>query len=1219
MSEEQVSLLEEIQQEEIELNRSEKSSCCKSKACSSKNDNEQKAVKSEEMVTPKQTSSCCKSNSCSKKLNVVEAVNKSEEVPIIQQTSSCCTSGKSCSKNIQTMEIHASNEKSACSQSDNNFKQEAPRSSCCKSKTCSKNNNDQLESMSFVTNSEQLEAVSFISNTEVKSEEVVMPKQTSSCCKSKSCSQKSNDQQSVSSNTPEVPKQQISGCCSGGSCSKSSQKNDNAQFEAVLSFLNKNEEMPKQPSSCCKSTTCSKNSNDQLEAVSFIRASEELVSKQTSSCCKSKSCSKKSNDNELLEMKSEELVPKQTSISCCSGGSCSKSSKKDILENESTDVKSSCCKSNSCGKQKKQSTDNTETSLLDINNDNHTILNLSVQQLHCSDCATMVEETLAKKPGVIHVRVMEMTNSARVVYDETLLEESAIIAWIEKLGFPTKVEVPASSTSVSFYLEQTLQQRQVMDLENMLEESSGVSSASYDFKKRVLAIEYDPDVTGVRSLKNHINREGYDVTIHSDRTVKSSSQSELRIWKRNVLCCLGLSTPVMIIAFIVPMITRLHELLNQQIIQGVSISVLACWIFATPIQFYFGKPLYLSAYRALRYAKKPNMDTLVMLSTTTAYVYSVISTIVAMFNKNYKAEAFFEASALLLTFIILGRFLEVLAKGQTSNILAKMMELRVTSALWLHSEDEQPGNEVQLITQGESLIEEEIDINFVQRGDVLKVLPGSKVPTDGIVVFGSTSIDESMLSGESLPVSKQVNDPVYGSTINQNGTIYVRVTKIASENTLSAIDKLIHESQTSKVPIQRVADTVSAYFVPIIMIISILAFILWLSLVYGKVLKTDVHPVTFALQFALAILVISCPCAISLAAPTAVMVGIGVGAKFGVLFKSGAVIETCHKVNSIIFDKTGTLTNGKPVVTDCIIIDNKFDMKTLLGFIGSAELGSEHVLGKAIVEHAQNQGVNIEQPINFTAEPGKGLTCSVQNNDVLAGNSIWMQENSVPVLSNVEYQIAQLEREGKTVISVAINGALAGIIALADTPKEEAELVVQELKRRGIEVWVVSGDNQTTTECIAAQIGIDNVMGGVLPADKAAKVRELQRNNKIVAMVGDGINDSPSLAQANVGIAIGAGSDIALETADIILVKSDLRDVLVAVDLSQTTFRRIKMNFVWAFLYNAIGIPLAAGALYPALKITIPPALAGLSEIFSSLPVVLFSLLLKTYRPKIYN
>ena len=960
---------------------------------------------------------------------------------------------------------------------------------------------------------------------------------------------------------------------------------------------------------CCQSKACSSSTNvEKFETVHLVNNHDQIVPQQISSCCTGKSCSKS------IQKKIEESEIANNKSTCCkstSAKSCSNSNDDSKLV-----TPSSCCSGKSCTNsiQKKIET------RLEINHENQTVVDLSVQQLHCSDCATMVEEALAKKSGVFHARVMEMTNSARVIYDKSILDEAMIIQCIENLGFPAKVEEASSSTMVTFYIEQTLQQRQAVDLENMLQESSGVSSASYDFKKCILTIEYDPDVTGVRTLKNQINREGYNVTIHSDKTEKSGNQSESKTWKRNLLICLALSTPVMIIAFIVPMISSVNNLLKKQVIQGLSISVLICWILATPIQFYFGKPLYMSAYRALRYAKKPNMDTLVMLSTTTAYVYSVISTIVAMFNKNYKAEAFFETSALLLTFIILGRFLEVLAKGQTSNILAKMMELRVTSALWLHTEDIQSGREVeQLITEGLPLIEEEIDINFVQRGDILKVLPGSKVPTDGIVILGSTSIDESMVSGESLPVSKKLNDPVYGSTINQNGTIYIRVTKISSENTLSAIDKLIHESQTSKVPIQRVADTISAYFVPIIMIVAALAFVLWLSLVYGKVLKPDVHPVTFALQFALAILVISCPCAISLAAPTAVMVGIGVGAKFGVLFKSGAVIETCHKVNAIIFDKTGTLTNGKPVVTDCVIIDKQLDLKAFLGFIGSAELGSEHVLGKAIVEYVQNQGITVDQPIDFTAELGKGLTCSVQNNAILAGNTGWMKENSVPILSNVEYQIAQLEREGKTVICVAINGSLAGIVALSDTPKDEAVHVVQELKRRGIEVWVVSGDNQITTECIAAQIGIDNVMGGVLPANKAAKVRELQSNNKIVAMVGDGINDSPSLAQANVGIAIGAGSDIALETADIILLKSDLRDVLVAVDLSKTTFRRIKMNFVWAFLYNAIGIPLAAGALYPAFKITIPPALAGLSEIFSSLPVVLFSLLLKTYRPKGYK
>ena len=478
-------------------------------------------------------------------------------------------------------------------------------------------------------------------------------------------------------------------------------------------------------------------------------------------------------------------------------------------------------------------------------------------------------------------------------------------------------------------------------------------------------------------------------------------------------------------------------------------------------------------------------------------------------------------------------------------------------------------------------------------------------------------------SGESIPVNKDVGDFVYGSTINQFGTIYIRVTKTSSENTLSSIDKLIHESQNAKVPIQRIADNVSAVFVPVIIGISLLAFIIWISLCYAGVLETDLHPITFALQFSLAILVISCPCAISLAAPTAVMVGIAKGVEYGVLFKNGAVIEMCHKVNTVIFDKTGTLTNGKPVVTDVLLFEGD-DLEQFKAIIGSAELGSEHVIGKAISTHVEKEGIAIEQPVDYQAVPGKGLKCTVYGKQVIAGNCTWMKDNSIEISETQQEQILTLENQGKTIVHVAIDGSLHGIVALSDTLKVESKRVIDELKKKNVEIWVVSGDNQVTTRYIANQLGIENVMANVLPAYKREKVLELQQGKtsngkkRVVAMIGDGINDSPSLAQADVGFAIGCGSDIALETADIILVKSDLRDVLVALDLSRTTFRRIKLNFLWAFLYNAVGIPLSAGAFYPILGIAIPPAIAGLSEIFSSIPVILFSLLLKFYKPKIY-
>ncbi|KAG2386248.1 hypothetical protein C9374_002694 [Naegleria lovaniensis] len=1027
------------------------------------------------------------------------------------------------------------------------------------------------------------------------------------CCQNNN---QNNSQQTISTNCDsETTRSTITLSVLNKTTSKREKKEELVKNEAVITeeaseeTCCSNGATVPSSSNCCTKSGCTKTNQIDLTATTTSTSS------MSSGCIKS--CCKKASMN-LSEVTTTCSKPLQETSSCCTSGKCSK--KSTTMQHLS------------------QIQDCDESSIaVHIKDSKLTILHLTVQQLHCSDCATMVEETLLKRKGISQARVMDITNSARIVYDSSLIGEDEIIEHIESSSM-------TNTSIVSYYFLQEVAPQQITLLQQGMKDQfpKALSGSFYDSQKRILTIHYDPDQTGARSLKDFIS--------------------------------------LMLLVFVVPMMHELDAYLEQEIIQGLNRSVLLCWLLATPIQFYFGKPLYLSAYRALRYARKPNMDTLVMLSTTTAYLYSVVNVVVAFFLKSYHAEVFFETSAMLLTFIILGRFLEMVAKGQTSNMLSKMMELKVNRALWIHTKSLsnsvsqllEHSDHFQTTTTAhnhhpqEPLIEEEIDIHLVQRGDILKVLPGSRIPTDGIVIHGTTSVDESMISGESMPVPKRVHDSVFGSTINQNGTIFMKVTKIASENTLAAIDKLIRESQSSKVPIQRIADTVSAYFVPIIMILSALAFALWISLAYSQVLQIPehMHPFTFALQFALAILVISCPCAISLAAPTAVMVGIGMAAKFGVLVKSGQVMEMCHKVNCIIFDKTGTVTHGKPVVTDIEILEEhalEWSEEKFLQVIGSAEMGSEHIIGKAIVEHVHSlkKEISLSNPTDYVAEPGKGLTCSVSlihtfatdshihkeeehsykeeehSYSVAAGHFDFILEHSktCPPPSSFQERIHQLENEGKTVVCVAINSTLIGMIALADTPKEEASLVVHELKQRGIEVWMISGDNPRTTQYIASQIGIDHFMGGVLPAEKAQKVKELQycsntttshhqKQQRTVCMVGDGINDSPSLAAAHVGMAIGAGSDIALETADVVLVKSNLKDVLVALDLSKTTFQRIKMNFAWAFFYNLIGIPLAAGALFPVLGVTIPPALAGLSEIFSSLPVVLFSLMLKTFKPR---
>ena len=545
-------------------------------------------------------------------------------------------------------------------------------------------------------------------------------------------------------------------------------------------------------------------------------------------------------------------------------------------------------------------------------------------------------------------------------------------------------------------------------------------------------------------------------------------------------------------------------------------------------------------------------------------------------------------------------------KGKASDLVTKLLELQATTAILLRE-----------AAYGSVHEEREIDIQLVQPGDLLRVPPGGKIPTDGVVAFGTTSVDESMVTGEAMPVTKRSGDAVYGGTINQHGSVHVRATKAASESTLASIARLVEEAQLTKPAAQRVADLVAALFVPSILLLTLLVFSGWLLLAATDAVDTSEHPVPFALRFALAVLVISCPCAIGLAVPTAVMAGTSVAAKHGILFKGGAILETCHRARAVVFDKTGTLTRGRPSVTDLhILVDGGEDpsRREVLHLIGSAERASEHVLGRIIYEYCRNElggGHALDEAGDFLAVPGKGLSCTVAGRAVAIGNRLWMQEQGASVPRDREEVAVRMEEQGRTIVWAAADGQLVALVALADTLKPEATAVVRELQRMGLEVWMLSGDNSRTVNAIASRLGIAQAAGDLLPEDKAAKIRELQEQGQIVAMVGDGVNDSPALAQADVGIAVGAGTDIALEAADVVLVRSDLRDVLVALHVSRVTFGCIKLNFAWAFFYNVLGIPLAAGALYPFTDFVLPPALAGLSELLSSLPVVLFSLLLR--------
>jgi Cu+-exporting ATPase len=629
------------------------------------------------------------------------------------------------------------------------------------------------------------------------------------------------------------------------------------------------------------------------------------------------------------------------------------------------------------------------------------------------------------------------------------------------------------------------------------------------------------------------------------------------------------------------------------------------WALATPVQFWAGWQFYKGLWGGLKH-KTANMNTLIAVGTSAAYFYSVVAILFPGFFAagGRSAHVYFDTAAIIIALILLGRFLEARAKGRTSEAIKKLMGLQAKTA--------------RVVRGGEEV---DIPVEEVQVDDIVVVRPGEKIPVDGAVIEGYSSVDESMITGESIPVEKKAGDNAIGSTINKTGSFRFKATKVGKETALAQIIKLVEEAQGSKAPIQRLADLISAYFVPAVIGVATVTFVLWYF--FGPV-----PALTFALLNFVAVLIIACPCALGLATPTAIMVGTGKGAENGVLIRSAEALERAHKIKTIILDKTGTLTQGQPIVTDVVAAAGQ-DEGELLALAASAEQGSEHPLGEAIVNGAKEKGLSLSVATEFNAIPGHGIESRINGHKVLLGNLKLMQERGLH-LNGLERKAVQLSEEGKTPMFVSIDGKASGIIAVADTLKPNSKETVARLHSLGLEVVMLTGDNKRTAEAIAKQVGIDRVLAEVLPEHKASEVKRLQKEGKVVAMVGDGINDAPALAQADIGIAIGTGTDVAMEAADITLMSGDLRGLVTAISLSKRTMRTIKQNLFWAFAYNTALIPVAAGVLYFIFGQTgtpeglrfffgdygfLNPVLAALAMASSSVTVVSNSLRLRGYRP----
>uniref|UniRef100_A0A9J8ANB0 P-type Cu(+) transporter n=1 Tax=Cyprinus carpio carpio TaxID=630221 RepID=A0A9J8ANB0_CYPCA len=876
---------------------------------------------------------------------------------------------------------------------------------------------------------------------------------------------------------------------------------------------------------------------------------------------------------------------------------------------------------------------------------------IQIGGMTCASCVANIERNLKNEHGVHSVLVALMASKAEVRYSPSIIDPQRIAEFIRELGFTASVmeNYDGSDGTLELVVRGMTCASCVHKIESNLMKQKGILYASVALATNKAHIKYDPEVTGPRDVIRWIENLGFTASlVKKDRPGSHLDHSrEIQQWKRSFLISLFFCVPVMGM-MIYMIIYHSTMFLEKQLLPGLSIMNLISFLFCIPVQFIGGRYFYCQAYKAVKH-RTANMDVLIVLATTIAFTYSVVILLVAMIEgAKVNPITFFDTPPMLFVFISLGRWLEQIAKSKTSEALSKLMSLQATEATVVTLKDD-----MSVIS------EEQVDVELVQRGDVVKVVPGGKFPVDGRVIEGHSMADESLITGEAMPVTKKPGSTVIAGSINQNGSLLIKATHVGTDTTLSQIVKLVEEAQTSKAPIQQFADKISGYFVPFIVGVSVLTLVAWILIGFVNFpLVEKYFPVSesiseaeavirFAFQASITVLCIACPCSLGLATPTAVMVGTGVGAQNGILIKGGEPLEMAHKIQTVVFDKTGTITYGAPKVVQVKMLaeGNRMPRSKLIAIVGTAENNSEHPLGAAITKYCKQElgTESLGTCTDFQAVPGCGIRCLVSNTEnllkrddrshwlhagnkyksessgfqtssftVLIGNREWMRRNALQVRADVDEAMTEHEKRGRTAVLVAVDNELCAMVAIADTVKPEAELAVHTLTAMGLEVVLMTGDNSKTARAIAAQVGIRKVFAEVLPSHKVAKVEQLQLAGKRVAMVGDGVNDSPALAMADVGIAIGTGTDVAIEAADVVLIRNDLLDVVGSIDLSKKTVKRIRINFVFALIYNLVGIPIAAGVFMP-VGLVLQPWMGSAAMAASSVSVVLSSLLLKCY------
>jgi len=812
---------------------------------------------------------------------------------------------------------------------------------------------------------------------------------------------------------------------------------------------------------------------------------------------------------------------------------------------------------------------------------------LNITGMTCASCAKAIEKGVGKVAGVNVANVNFATEKLTVELDESKADIEKVKEAVKEAGYNAQESKDESIREVILPISGMTCASCAKTIEKAIGKLPGINEVSVNFATEKAKVVYDSSKTRISEIKDAVSKAGYkaleiEAREQVDHERERRDKEMKSLWKRFLVASI-FTIPLLYIAMGHMLKLPLPEFIMPEMYPinfGLIQLILAIPVVISGYRFYT-----VGFSRLIR--REPNMDSLIAMGTSAAFLYGIYA-IVQIINGNieYANDLYFETAGVIIALILLGKYLEAVTKGKTSEAIKKLMGLAPKTATVIHE-----GKEMT------------IPIEEVEVGDIILVKPGEKIPVDGEVVDGRTSVDESMLTGESIPVEKNAGSKVIGASINKNGTIKFKATKVGKDTALAQIIKLVEDAQGSKAPIAKMADIISGYFVPVVIAIAVLSGAAWYF--------AGMSPI-FAITIFIAVLVIACPCALGLATPTAIMVGTGKGAEYGVLIKGGEALETTHKIKTIVFDKTGTITEGKPKVTD-IVTTGIVNETELLKLSASAEKGSEHPLGEAIVNGAEEKNIELLNVESFEAIPGHGIEVVIQGRKMLLGNKKLMDDRNIEI--TLQDESDKLASEGKTPMYITIDNKLAGIIAVADVMKSSSKRAIEVLHSMGIEVAMITGDNRRTAEAIAKQAGIDRVLAEVLPQDKANEVKKLQAEGKKVAMVGDGINDAPALAQADIGIAIGSGTDVAMESADIVLMRSDLMDVPTAIQLSKKTIRNIKQNLFWAFAYNTAGIPVAAGLLYLFGGPRLNPIIAAGAMAFSSVSVLMNALRLKRFKP----